>query len=312
MQLTIDTENISAGDAAILAHVLGLLPDSPERVFTGTATQFLGPHDNPGQGAATGAHMTNGAGMGLPVPLGTNDANAAFGGAPLGGALYTAGAGQQPIAQGMGNLAANGMPMPVASSSTAGSVQGDHGQQAGAGHSTHAQSGTELDANNLPWDARIHSGSKEKNKDNTWRGKRNTPAATIQAVEAELRAAMSAGQGQQVQAVSHQYQPGQVNPAAQAAVADALRAAEAARQQQYQPAQAMQNVQQFQQQQGTVMDFPTLSMEVANLQSQGKLQMPELFDIVGMFQLSAFHLLQQRPDLVPMVWQQIQLRTAGR
>lgn len=52
--------------------------------------------------------------------------------------------------------------------------------------------GTELDSDGLPWDSRIHSETKNQNKDGTWRVKRNTDPALVEQVKAELRAAMSA------------------------------------------------------------------------------------------------------------------------
>lgn len=51
----------------------------------------------------------------------------------------------------------------------------------------------ELDSTGLPWDERIHSGSRKKNNDGSWGKRKNTPDATIAAVTAELRAAMAAG-----------------------------------------------------------------------------------------------------------------------
>lgn len=48
----------------------------------------------------------------------------------------------------------------------------------------------ELDKDGLPWDARIHSGSKERNKDNTWRQRRNLAEGVRETVEQELRALM--------------------------------------------------------------------------------------------------------------------------
>lgn len=65
--------------------------------------------------------------------------------------------------------------------------------------------GAELDANGLPWDERIHSSSKNKNADLTWRYVRVSNAADKpafeqlkQQVEAELRAKQAAG-GQSAQ-----------------------------------------------------------------------------------------------------------------
>lgn len=45
----------------------------------------------------------------------------------------------------------------------------------------------EVDAAGLPWDERIHTRTKSKNDNGRWRTRRNTPAATIAQVEAELR-----------------------------------------------------------------------------------------------------------------------------
>lgn len=51
--------------------------------------------------------------------------------------------------------------------------------------------GAEVDKEGLPWDARIHSSSKEKNKDGTWRQRRNLPDGEKERVEQELRAIMA-------------------------------------------------------------------------------------------------------------------------
>lgn len=47
---------------------------------------------------------------------------------------------------------------------------------------------SELDKNGFPWDARIHSSSKNKNQDETWRYTRGGDPAVRAQVEAELRA----------------------------------------------------------------------------------------------------------------------------
>lgn len=287
MQITFDTENMSAQDVGILAHILEehITPPKEARIFTGTAAQFLTPNDNPGAGLPVAAPMTDGVSMGQVAALSSTDANAAFGAAPLAQlAPYIADAGQQPIVQNMGMPTASGFQMPAPAFNLPATAQGAAMPQAAAQPSHHAHTGMSvlLDSAGLPWDARIHSSSKEKNKDDTWRGKRNTDKLLIAQVEAELRGAMNAGAAPQ-QFAQHTH----LQPATQPVTTA--------------PQQA----------QGAI-DFPTLSMQVANLQSVGKLQMPELFEIVGMFGLQAFHLLQARPDLVPQIWQQIQLRTAGR
>lgn len=48
----------------------------------------------------------------------------------------------------------------------------------------------ELDASGLPWDERIHAGSKARNADKTWRQRRNLPEGLRESVEAELRTMM--------------------------------------------------------------------------------------------------------------------------
>jgi hypothetical protein len=45
----------------------------------------------------------------------------------------------------------------------------------------------DTDANGLPWDERIHSGTKALNADGTWRTKRGVDKALVAEVEAELR-----------------------------------------------------------------------------------------------------------------------------
>lgn len=47
-----------------------------------------------------------------------------------------------------------------------------------------------LDSRGLPWDVRIHAGSKTFNKDGSWRQKRETPPELVAQVEAELKALM--------------------------------------------------------------------------------------------------------------------------
>lgn len=53
-----------------------------------------------------------------------------------------------------------------------------------------ATSPVAVDKNGLPWDERIHSGSKEKNKDGSWRQRRGTEPDYVTQVEDELRAAL--------------------------------------------------------------------------------------------------------------------------
>lgn len=52
--------------------------------------------------------------------------------------------------------------------------------------------GVELDKHGLPWDARIHVGTKRKNTDGSWTAKRGVDPALVATVEAELRQVMGA------------------------------------------------------------------------------------------------------------------------
>ena len=52
--------------------------------------------------------------------------------------------------------------------------------------------GVELDKHGLPWDARIHAGTKRKNADGSWTAKRGVDPALVVQVEAELRQVMGA------------------------------------------------------------------------------------------------------------------------
>lgn len=61
------------------------------------------------------------------------------------------------------------------------------GAQAGNAAPSNPASGVEVDKDGLPWDGRIHSESKAKNKDGTWRARRNLPDGVAATVTAELR-----------------------------------------------------------------------------------------------------------------------------
>lgn len=58
---------------------------------------------------------------------------------------------------------------------------------------------SEPDVNGLPWDARIHSSSKNKNQDGTWRYTRGGDPEVRARVEAELRARIAGATGVQTQ-----------------------------------------------------------------------------------------------------------------
>lgn len=57
--------------------------------------------------------------------------------------------------------------------------------------SARLSAGVELDANGLPWDARIHAGNRAKIADGSWRRRRGVEAELVNTVETELRQLMS-------------------------------------------------------------------------------------------------------------------------
>lgn len=105
-----------------------------------------------------------------------------------GSAPSPAGAAQSPIAH---EEPADGVPMPPTVASVPAPPTVAPG--APAGLTTSAPSG-DVDATGLPWDKRIHSSSKAKNADGSWRKLRGlNDGALVARVEAELRARTAAG-----------------------------------------------------------------------------------------------------------------------
>lgn len=66
---------------------------------------------------------------------------------------------------------------------------------------------SELDVNGLPWDARIHSSSKNKNQDGTWRYTRGGDPEVRARVEAALRSMMAEGAPATVETQSNDAPP---------------------------------------------------------------------------------------------------------
>lgn len=175
-----------AADARVIAHVRALLDETVETQATGS-------------GLSLDEHQALRS-IGIDAPdVGTPPASEVFGASPLPqglpGALSIAGAG-------LSSTAPEALP---------GTLQSPVGFQTGAalpaslapaptGHAapTHmSPAGVELDADGLPWDQRIHAGSKGKNKgDGRWTARRglNDPAL-IARVQAELRQALAAPAG---------------------------------------------------------------------------------------------------------------------
>lgn len=82
------------------------------------------------------------------------------------------------------------------------------------GNISPAPTSVELDAKGLPWDNRIHSSSRAKNADNTWRAKRGVAADVIAATEVQLRqlAALPAAPGLVLDGTTGQFIPNVPSP----------------------------------------------------------------------------------------------------
>lgn len=130
--------------------------------------------------------------------------------------------------------------------------------------------GTPVDIQGMPWDGRIHSSSKEKIADGSWRKRRNTPPETVAQVEAELRATMAAP----VPPAAASVPPAPPAPAAPGA-----------------PVVAMDEIAAFQ----------SLMQRVVSAQTSGKLLPEQVSGVLAKFQIPVFTGLLARPDLVPGV-----------
>ncbi len=132
-----------------------------------------------------------------PVAEISQDPAAVFGGAAVAAPLppavapFTAGAVPLPIAPEATTAITSGATLsaPVPNVPTAPGMVAP--TASGAAPSTPA-SGVELDKNGLPWDERIHAGTKTKLKSGEWKAKKSVDPALVASVESELRARVAA------------------------------------------------------------------------------------------------------------------------
>jgi hypothetical protein len=143
--------------------------------------------------------------------------------------------------------------------------------QAAGAVDQHPEEGVELDGDHLPWDHRIHASSKAKlsKAPNCWKRKRNIDPDVIAEVEAELRAAMSAGPHNPVK-------PAPANPAVPAEPATPAPAA---------PTDS------------TVATFPELMAAI----TAGGIAPPAVQAALNLQGITSLPLLASRPDLIPAV-----------
>ena len=165
---------------------------------------------------------------------------------------------------------------------------------------TNPAGGVEVDADGLPWDARIHAsgegGKRPKNADGRWRQKRGlNDAALKKRVEDELRAAMAAP-GAAVTAPPSSASSAGVPTPPPAAAPTAPSAPPTPPAPPAAPA-------------GDT--FATLMARLGPPMAQGKITMQAVCDLLAPFGLNAPAQLAARPDLVPMVAPVIDAALAG-
>lgn len=158
--------------------------------------------------------------------------------------------------------------------------------------------GVMVDAQGLPWDARIHSSSKECVADGSWRKRRNTAPELVTAVEAELRATMSA--------------PAVTSPSLGSVLAAVLPAELSAAlvpppappkpptptatpSPETTPNTAVSDAA------GVVQAFQGLMQRVVTAQTERRIEQAQVAELLGGFGLLSLPSLLSRPDLVPAV-----------
>ena len=164
---------------------------------------------------------------------------------------------------------------------------------------TPAPTGTvELDAADMPWDGRIHSDTKSKIGDGTWRTRRGADPAVVAAVTAELKAAMGAPAAPSVPipppfvaSVVPSVPPVPTARVVESAGAaptvspsDALMAAPP------EPAAAI-----------AITTFPQLMMAITKGIGKGTFTQPDVVKAIEGVGLASIPMLASRPDLIPAV-----------
>lgn len=168
-----DREQIAAAHA-LLAVILGNIVTPAVKAYPP-----LAPEDHPSFGQPSASEVFGG----TPLPSLTNAA-AVFGGnpPPLAPAVAAAGLPASAAPQTLPGVAgAPTAPSPaVPAAYIAPAVQ--------AQVLASVTPTVERDKHGLPWDERIHAGTKTKNTDGAWKKKKNVNEATVASVEAQLRA----------------------------------------------------------------------------------------------------------------------------
>jgi hypothetical protein len=161
-----------------------------------------------------------------------------------------------------------------------------------------------LDKNGLPWDDRIHAGTKTQNKDGSWKAKKGVDAALVTSVEAELRARVGNAQPAALPL------PGALPTQPQPSLPQALPGAHtAALPGQFNPAQAMPGAPIASPSEPTT--FEQLMMRCTGAMTAGILAPTALQNVCVQLGLGSAVTLQANPQFVPNVWAQLKATTPG-
>lgn len=206
MQVTIDTNHISARDMRLLSLVLDLVADemksnpTPREIDRAQMAAQLHPNDHPAIGGDTSPVNTAAMFGGNAVPAGPQVDTAALFGA---GSTST-----QPPAPAVGGQSLGVAPQTQQGAS--GAIQG----------AANVGGAVERDSEGYPWDERIHSSSKKKTDGGAWVLKKgiNNDKAKLNRVKAELMQTMPLNPGAAAQQTNpapvFQQASQQLNPAA--------------------------------------------------------------------------------------------------
>lgn len=264
MQISFDTNNMTDLDRKLLA----LITEHRATVAR------IAPEDNP----ATGTEVATVAPLSTPTPVATPvleslDPNVAFGSAtPSGDVHFTAhstvDADRPPIAQIISPIAPNAgiTPAPTFSAPANAPVATSNASLLNLVQNVIG----DVDKNGFAWNAEIHSSSKAKNADGTWRYRRGVDPAVVTHIESQLRMAASAP-------AVPSFQPA-IQTIEQPIVANEQTA----------PAQT-----------GGIWTFPTVIARIAELQASGRTNQEKIQQVLTQLGIPNIAMIAARGDLFP-------------
>lgn len=151
--------------------------------------------------------------------------------------------------------------------------------------------GVDLDANGLPWDARIHASSKARVANGSWRTKKNVAPELVKRVEAELRAVLAIpGTAPAVAVPPPPVELGNVPPPPPAGIATAPDTSTA------NPSSAPVIAPH-----GSITTFPQLAEKITTAIIGGLATQPEMSAILSKCGFPSLPLVAARPELIPTV-----------